>query len=54
METTERPQDWIMELLVSSASTSPVDLLEEVMHGRRMPLSSRWSEGVAQRQRFYR
>lgn len=37
MEGVERPQDWIIERLVASASTAPVELMEEVMADSRCP-----------------
>lgn len=37
MEPQERPQDWIIETLVASSSTSPAELLEQVMADPRCP-----------------
>lgn len=37
MATQERPQDWIVEMLLASSSVSPADLLEEVMADPRCP-----------------
>lgn len=32
-----RPQDWIIEMLIESSSTTPADLMEEVMADPRFP-----------------
>lgn len=37
MATPERPQDWIIEMLLASSAVSPADLLEEVMADPRCP-----------------
>lgn len=37
MERQERPTDWVVEVLVKSSSTSPSQLLEEVMADPRCP-----------------
>lgn len=37
MDTQDRPQDWIVESLVSSTFLSPADLMEEVMADPRCP-----------------
>ena len=37
MATQERPQDWIVEMLLASSSVLPADLLEEVMADPRCP-----------------